>query len=67
MKKSIHPEYGEAKIACACGTVIETRSTVKDMNVNTCSACHPFFTGQNTFIDTEGRVDQFYKRYGRKK
>ena len=66
MKKGIHPEYGEATISCACGNVIETRSTVKEMHVNTCSACHPFYTGQATFIDTEGRVDQFMKRYGKK-
>ncbi len=67
MKSEIHPKYGEAKISCACGRVLETRSTVADMHVNTCSACHPFYTGQQSFIDTEGRVDQFYKRYGMKK
>lgn len=66
MKKDIHPRYETAKIACACGNVIETRSTVNEMSINTCSACHPFYTGQQTFIDTEGRVDQFYKRYGKK-
>ena len=65
MKKEIHPEYGEAKIVCACGNVMATRSTVKEMHVNTCSKCHPFYTGQATFIDTEGRVEQFKKRYGR--
>ncbi len=67
MKKNIHPEYGPARIACACGNVLETRSTVKEMHVNTCSKCHPFYTGQQTFIDTEGRVDQFYKRYNIKR
>lgn len=67
MKKDIHPNYAEARIICACGNTIETRSTVKEMHVNTCSACHPFFTGQQSFIDTEGRVDQFYKRYGIKR
>lgn len=66
MKKDIHPKYDDAKISCACGNVIETRSTVKEMSVNTCSACHPYFTGQQTMIDTEGRVDQFMKRYGKK-
>jgi large subunit ribosomal protein L31 len=65
MKKDIHPEYGEATITCACGNVIATRSTVKAMHTNTCSKCHPFYTGQATFIDTEGRVEQFKKRYGR--
>ena len=66
MKKDIHPQYSEATITCACGHVMETRSTVKEMHVNTCSTCHPFYTGQATFIDTEGRVDQFNKRYNRK-
>ena len=66
MKKDIHPQYSDATITCACGHVMETRSTVKDMHVNTCSTCHPFYTGQATFIDTEGRVDLFNKRYGRK-
>lgn len=66
MKKDIHPKYDAATIRCACTNVIETFSTVKEMAVNTCSACHPFYTGQQTFIDTEGRVDQFYKRYGKK-
>ncbi len=66
MRKGIHPDYGEATVACACGNVLHTRSTVKEMHVNTCSKCHPFYTGQATFIDTEGRVEQFNKRYGRK-
>ncbi|MFC1497977.1 50S ribosomal protein L31 [Verrucomicrobiota bacterium] len=66
MKKGIHPNYDDAMITCACGNVIHTRSTVKDMHVNTCSSCHPFFTGQAAFIDTEGRVEQFKKRYGKK-
>jgi len=67
MKKDIHPEYADATITCACGNVINTRSTKKAMSVNTCSACHPYFTGQQTLVDTEGRIDQFYKRYGKKK
>jgi large subunit ribosomal protein L31 len=67
MKKDIHPGYAEATIACACGNVITTRSTRKEMSVNTCSACHPYFTGQKTMIDTEGRVDRFMKRYSIKK
>ncbi len=67
MKKDIHPNYDTATISCACGNTIETRSTVKTMSVNTCSACHPYFTGQNTMMDTEGRVDLFMKRYGKKK
>jgi large subunit ribosomal protein L31 len=63
MKKEIHPDYVDAKIICACGNVLETRSTVKEMHINTCSACHPFFTGKAKFIDTEGRVERFQKRY----
>ena len=63
MKKGIHPEYQEAEITCACGNVIKTRSTKKEMHVNTCSMCHPFFTGQAKYIDTEGRVERFRKRY----
>ena len=63
MKKDIHPEYVEATITCACGNVVRTRSTAKEMHVNTCSRCHPFFTGQAKFIDAEGRVQRFQKRY----
>ncbi|MDY5954630.1 MAG: 50S ribosomal protein L31 [Kiritimatiellia bacterium] len=66
MKKDIHPKYEDATISCACGNVIHTRSTVKAMHVNTCSACHPYFTGTKTLIDTEGRIDLFKKRYGKK-
>lgn len=63
MKEGIHPEYGPATITCACGNVVKTQSTVKELHVNTCSRCHPFFTGQAKFMDTEGRVDRFRKRY----
>ena len=65
MKKDIHPEYEDAKIICACGNVIKTRSTKKELHVNTCSACHPYYTGQTKFMDTEGRVDRFNKRYSK--
>lgn len=67
MKNDIHPKYEDATITCACGNVIHTRSTKKAMNVNTCSACHPYFTGKKTMIDTEGRVEQFMKRYNLKR
>ena len=66
MNKEIHPKYDEATIKCACGSVVKTRSTVKEMHVNTCSVCHPFFTGSTKLMDTEGRVDRFNKRYARK-
>ena len=67
MKKEIHPNYAEATISCACGHVSKTRSTVKEMSVNTFASCHPFYTGQQTMLDTEGRVDMFRRRYGTKK
>jgi len=63
MKKKVHPKYGDAVITCACGSSIETRSTKKEMHVNSCSQCHPFFTGKAKYIDTEGRVERFRKRY----
>ena len=66
MRKGIHPEYADATIICACGNTIQTRSTVKEMHVNTCSRCHPFFTGQSAYVDSEGRVEQFRKRYAKK-
>ncbi len=65
MKEDIHPKYDEATIKCACGNVMRTRSTVKEMHVNTCSRCHPFFTGTAKLLDTEGRVERFQKRYAR--
>ena len=66
MKKGIHPEYNEATITCACGSAITTRSTVKEMQVNTCSQCHPFYTGKATFIDSAGRIEKFKRRYATK-
>jgi large subunit ribosomal protein L31 len=65
MKKDIHPEYNDAKIICACGNVVKTRSTRKEIHLSTCSACHPFYTGQTKYLDTEGRVDRFNKRYAK--
>ncbi len=64
MKKGIHPDYQLTKITCVCGNVIETRSTVKDIHVEICSACHPFYTGKQKRVDTAGRIDRFNKRYG---
>ncbi len=63
MKQDIHPKYEMTTITCACGNVIETRSTVKNIQVEICSACHPFFTGKQKLIDTAGRIDRFRKRY----
>lgn len=64
MKQNIHPGYQETTITCACGNVIKTRSTKKDIKVEICSKCHPFFTGKQKLVDTSGRVDMFNKRYG---
>ncbi|MCG8601721.1 MAG: 50S ribosomal protein L31 [Verrucomicrobiales bacterium] len=64
MKAEIHPEYKEATIQCTCGQVIQTRSTVPDLHIGICSACHPFFTGEQRFVDTAGRVDKFQQRFG---
>ena len=64
MKADIHPDYKEATIQCTCGAVYQTRSTVPDIRVGICAACHPYFTGEQRFVDTAGRVDKFAKRYG---
>ncbi len=63
MKEGIHPEYEETTITCACGEVIKTRSTKKDIKVEICSKCHPFFTGKQKLVDSGGRVDKFKKKY----
>ena len=62
MKEGIHPNYVDAKIICACGEVINTKSTKGDYHVEVCSKCHPFFTGKQKFVDAGGRVDKFKKR-----
>jgi len=64
MKKDIHPKYLSSKIACACGAEYEVMSTVKEAKVGICAKCHPFFTGKQKLVDTEGRVDRFRRRYG---
>ncbi|MBI4714647.1 MAG: 50S ribosomal protein L31 [Nitrospirae bacterium] len=65
MKAEIHPEYLETTIKCACGELIETRSTQQDLRVEICSACHPFYTGTQKISDTEGRVERFRKKYAK--
>ncbi|MFQ5431939.1 MAG: 50S ribosomal protein L31 [Nitrospinota bacterium] len=62
MKKGIHPDYIDAKIICGCGNVVETHSTMKEIHVDICSACHPFYTGQQKLVDTAGRVEKFRLR-----
>jgi large subunit ribosomal protein L31 len=64
MKSDIHPKYVDTTISCACGAVFHTRSTVAQLTVGICASCHPFFTGEQKFVDTAGRVDKFTKRFG---
>lgn len=63
MKKDIHPDYVECTVTCACGNTFTTRSTRKDIRVEICSQCHPFYTGKQKFIDSAGRVEKFRKKY----
>jgi large subunit ribosomal protein L31 len=67
MKKKIHPKYEASIISCACGNVVHTRSTQKSIHVEICSNCHPFFTGKQKFVDSEGRVEKFLKKYKKNK
>ena len=62
--KNIHPDYQDTTITCACGNVIHTRSTKKDIRVEICSKCHPFYTGKQKLVDTSGRVAMLKQRYG---
>ena len=64
MKAEIHPDYNSTTIHCACGAAYQTRSTRRDIKVGICAACHPFFTGEQKFVDTAGRIEKFSKRYG---
>ena len=66
MKKNIHPNYYHTVITCACGNEIHTRSTVKELKVEICSKCHPFFTGKQKFVDTAGRVEKYLRKYRKK-
>lgn len=66
MKTEIHPKYGEAKVTCSCGNTFITRSTQKELHVELCNVCHPFYTGKQRLVDTGGRVERFERRYGRR-
>jgi large subunit ribosomal protein L31 len=66
MKQGIHPDYQTAKVHCACGNQFETRSTSKDIHVEICAVCHPFYTGRQKLIDTAGRVERFRQKWGTK-
>ncbi len=63
MKQELHPDYNVTNVTCACGNAFQTRSTKTSLKLDICSACHPFFTGKQKLIDTEGRVDKFRKKY----
>jgi large subunit ribosomal protein L31 len=64
MKDGIHPEYQAVSVTCACGNKFDTRSTKSDLVVDVCAACHPFYTGKQRLMDTQGRVDRFRRKYG---
>ena len=64
MKEAIHPKYQDVEARCACGNTFKTRSTKPELHLEICSACHPFFTGRQKLIDTEGRVERFNKKFG---
>jgi len=64
VKPGIHPKYQEVEVRCACGNTFKTRSTKPELHLEICNACHPFFTGRQKLIDTEGRVERFTKRFG---
>ncbi|MBX7148975.1 50S ribosomal protein L31 [bacterium] len=66
MKEGIHPQYYDVKVVCSCGNTIDTASTSKEIHVEICSKCHPFFTGKQKLLDTEGRVDRFNKKYAKR-
>lgn len=64
MKPKIHPPYQETLVTCACGNQFKTRATVKEIKVDICNACHPFYTGKQKFVDAAGRVERFQKKFG---
>ena len=67
MKQGIHPNYETCTVTCGCGSTFETRATVKELRVEICSECHPFYSGKAKFVDAAGRVDRFRKTYGQAK
>lgn len=65
MKEGIHPNYVECKVSCSCGNSFNTMATLAEIKTVVCSACHPFYTGKQKLVDTEGRVDRFKKKYAK--
>jgi large subunit ribosomal protein L31 len=64
MKTDIHPKYHDCQVTCGCGNSFQTRATVKELRIEICSQCHPFYSGKQKFVDSAGRVDRFVKKYG---
>ncbi len=64
MKKKTHPNYVECTVTCGCGNSFVTRATVNELNVEVCSACHPFYTGKQRYVDTAGRIEKFQRKFG---
>ncbi len=67
MKAKIHPKYHDCTVHCGCGNTFQTRATVKELKIEICNVCHPFYTGKQKFVDAAGRVDRFLRKYGDKK
>jgi large subunit ribosomal protein L31 len=67
MKEGIHPDYHVVNVTCACGNKFDTRSTAKEISVDVCGACHPFYTGKQRLVDTQGRIERFRRKYGQSK
>lgn len=65
MKDGTHPKYYEITVSCACGSEVQTRTTLKDLHVEVCSSCHPFFTGKQKLMDTAGRIEKFRRKYAK--
>jgi large subunit ribosomal protein L31 len=65
MKADIHPKYFDCAVRCGCGNTFQTRATVKDLHIEICSVCHPFYSGKQKFVDTAGRIEKFTRRYGK--
>ena len=63
MKDKIHPKYVDCKVTCGCGNKFETRATIADLHVDICSACHPYYTGKQKFVDTAGHIEKFNKKF----
>jgi large subunit ribosomal protein L31 len=67
MKEGIHPTYKVVNVTCACGNTFQTRSTVRELSVDVCSQCHPFYTGKQRLVDAKGRIDRFRRKYAQAK